>query len=63
MCAEFCAAEQKANLVNLDQILDVEDFQDSDHYTRAGYYKVAKYVNDFMEDVQASEPVAMVGSG
>lgn len=46
VCAAFCASWPNAQLVDLDLLLDDGDFQDSDHYTRAGYYKIAKFVND-----------------
>lgn len=49
MCRDFCDRTENANLVDLDRLLDPEDFQDSDHYTRAGYFKIARFVNDFME--------------
>lgn len=48
MCRDFCAEHDHSHLVDLDTILLPEDFQDSDHYTRAGYFKIAKFVNDFM---------------
>ena len=31
--------------MNLDQLLAPEDFVDSDHYTRTGYFKIAEFVN------------------
>ncbi|ABV93704.1 hypothetical protein Dshi_1964 [Dinoroseobacter shibae DFL 12 = DSM 16493] len=50
MCKAFCAGHAQAHLVDLDEVLLEEDFQDSDHYTRAGYFKIAKCVNDYMAD-------------
>jgi FkbH-like protein len=53
MCKVFCAEHAQAHVVDLDEVLLEEDFQDSDHYTRAGYFKIAKCVNDYMADQQA----------
>jgi FkbH-like protein len=58
MCAAFCETHPKAALVNLDTLLEVEDFQDSDHYSRAGYFKIAKAVNDAMSSTEATDRVA-----
>ncbi|PRY21911.1 FkbH-like protein [Aliiruegeria haliotis] len=49
ICADFCAKEPKAQLVDLDHILPLDDIQDSDHYTRAGYFRIAKFVNETMD--------------
>lgn len=56
MCRAFCAAQAQAHLVDLDALLLEEDFQDSDHYTRAGYFKIAKCVNDYMSGGAVSAP-------
>lgn len=48
MCRDFCEGQEQGHLVDLDTVLLDEDFQDSDHYTRAGYFKIAKFVNDYM---------------
>lgn len=45
ICREFCEATPNAYFVNLDQLLAPEDFVDSDHYTRTGYFKIAEFVN------------------
>lgn len=45
ICREFCEGTTNAYFVNLDQLLAPEDFVDSDHYTRTGYFKIAEFVN------------------
>jgi len=46
MCASFCADRENAHFVDIDTLLEPEEFADSDHYTRTGYFKIAEFVNN-----------------
>ena len=45
MCREFCSANPEALVVDVDALLEPDEFADSDHYTRTGYFKIAEFVN------------------
>ncbi|HRV62000.1 MAG TPA: hypothetical protein P5036_03390 [Albidovulum sp.] len=45
MCREFCEAHPEAVFVDIDTLLQPDEFADSDHYTRTGYFKIAEFVN------------------
>lgn len=45
MCRAFCEDNPGAIFIDVDQLLDAEEFADSDHYTRTGYFKIAQFVN------------------
>ena len=45
MCKTFCEEHPGAIFIDVDQLLDAEEFADSDHYTRTGYFKIAEFVN------------------
>ncbi|MDW4549971.1 hypothetical protein R5H32_11455 [Defluviimonas sp. D31] len=45
MCREFCADNPEAVFVDIDTLLLPEEFADSDHYTRTGYFKIADFMN------------------
>lgn len=45
MCRDFCANREGAYFVDIDTLLDPDEFADSDHYTRTGYFKIAEFVN------------------
>lgn len=62
MCRAFCEAADQAHLVDLDALLLEEDFQDSDHYTRAGYFKIATCVNDFMTQARPAQRLSEVAA-
>ncbi|WP_424964733.1 HAD-IIIC family phosphatase [Dinoroseobacter sp. S375] len=62
MCRTFCDGQAQAHLVDLDALLLEEDFQDSDHYTRAGYFKIASCVNDFMTQAEAQTGLSEVAA-
>ncbi len=47
MCREFCLGEDTAIFVDIDELLNAEEFVNSDHYTRTGYFKIAEFVNSF----------------
>ena len=53
MVKAFCHAHTNAIYVDLDEIIPTEDFDDSDHYTRTGYFKIAEFVNS-VADQQAN---------
>jgi hypothetical protein len=45
MCRDFCAGRPNTFFVDIDTLLDPDEFADSDHYTRTGYFKIAEFVN------------------
>lgn len=45
MCRSFCDSHDNAHFIDLDTLLEIEDFGDSDHYTRTGYFKIADHIN------------------
>ena len=45
MCRDFCASSDNAIFIDVDTLLQPEEFADSDHYTRTGYFKIAEFVN------------------
>ena len=47
MCRDFCDATGNTHFIDIDRLLSPEEFVDSDHYTRTGYFKVAEFVNSF----------------
>lgn len=49
MCRDFCEATKNAHFIDVDTLLRPEEFVDSDHYTRTGYFKIAEFVNSFTE--------------
>ena len=49
MCRSFCAATPNVQFIDIDTLLDPSEFQDSDHYTRTGYFKIADFVNKHLE--------------
>lgn len=52
MCREFCNAFEDAIFVDVDELLDAEEFADSDHYTRTGYFKIADFVNKKTDEIR-----------
>lgn len=52
MCREFCAGHQNAFFVDIDILLSPDEFSDSDHYTRTGYFKIAQYVNQKTDELR-----------
>lgn len=51
MCREFCEEHPEAVFVDIDNLLLPEEFADSDHYTRTGYFKIAEFVNERAQEV------------
>lgn len=51
MCAEFCAQYSDAEFIDIDAVVPKDEFFDSDHYTRTGYFKIASYINSFSHPV------------
>ena len=45
MCRDFCDNHAETVFIDVDQLLDPEEFADSDHYTRTGYFKIADFIN------------------
>ena len=45
MCRDFCDKHSDAFVVDVDALLNPDEFADSDHYTRTGYFKIAEFVN------------------
>ena len=63
MCRNFCRSTSNAHFIDIDQLLAPEDFVDSDHYTRTGYFKIAEFVNSYARPiVDASALVNVEGS-
>ncbi|NDW53445.1 hypothetical protein [Aliiroseovarius sp. PrR006] len=50
MCRRFCDAHPDAEFVDVDTLLDPDEFADSDHYTRTGYFKIADFVNTHTDE-------------
>jgi FkbH-like protein len=45
MCRTFCEATPGAFFIDVDALIPAEEFFDSDHYTRKGYFKIAQFIN------------------
>lgn len=45
MCRDFCDTHAEALFINVDILLNPDEFADSDHFTRTGYFKVAEFIN------------------
>ena len=45
MCKAFCKDTENAIFIDVDTLLNPDEFIDSDHYTRTGYFKIADFVN------------------
>ena len=58
MCRGFCDATPNAHFIDVEELLDAEEFADSDHYTRTGYFKIAEFVNTKTEDLAKQKLVA-----
>lgn len=56
MCKSFCDSTPNAHFIDVDRLLDEDEFADSDHYTRTGYFKVAEFVN------KQAEALAKIGT-
>ncbi|MFT4014037.1 MAG: hypothetical protein QM682_11660 [Paracoccus sp. (in: a-proteobacteria)] len=56
MCREFCEEALNAHFIDIDRLLQPEEFVDSDHYTRTGYFKVAEFVNSFSAKTAGATP-------
>lgn len=52
MCRAFCDGHENAVFIDVDALLDKDEFADSDHYTRTGYFKIAEFVNGHLVDQQ-----------
>jgi len=58
MCKKFCNSTNNAHFIDVDSLLDAEEFADSDHYTRTGYFKIAEFVNNKTEALSKQKLVA-----
>lgn len=56
MCRDFCEATPNTCFIDVDRLLGPEEFVDSDHYTRTGYFKIAEFVNSFAAQPQSEAP-------
>jgi hypothetical protein len=56
MCRSFCEATPNAHFIDVDSLLLPEEFADSDHYTRTGYFKIAEFVNQRTDEIMALYP-------
>ena len=54
MCKKFCSLNPEAVFVDVDRLLNPDEFADSDHYTRTGYFKIAEFVNRQTDEVRGS---------
>lgn len=45
MCRNFCETTENTHFIDVDNLLEADEFADSDHYTRTGYFKIADFVN------------------
>ncbi|MFS4439210.1 hypothetical protein ACMA5I_13440 [Paracoccaceae bacterium GXU_MW_L88] len=45
MCRAFCEAHDGAHFIDVDHLVPPEEFVDSDHYTRKGYFQIANFIN------------------
>ena len=58
-------AETNKHSVDIDKLLLPEEFADSDHYTRTGYFKIAEFVNrrtDALHDTGAMSKYSTITS-
>ncbi|MTH79001.1 hypothetical protein [Paracoccus aestuariivivens] len=46
-CRDFCKSVPNVHFIDIDRLLAPEDFVDSDHYTRTGYFRIAEFVNNY----------------
>jgi hypothetical protein len=58
MCRDFCDVTPNTHFIDVDRLLSPDEFVDSDHYTRTGYFKVAEFVNSFAAKQPAQEQAA-----
>ena len=56
MCRAFCDATPNAYFIDIDSLLDADEFVDSIHYTRTGYFKIAQFVNQKTDEIIALRP-------
>lgn len=54
MCQNFCRLNPEAVFVDVDRLLEPDEFADSDHYTRTGYFKIAQFVNRQTDEIRGS---------
>ena len=54
MCRAFCDAAPNAHFIDIDALLQADEFVDSIHYTRTGYFKIAQFVNQKTDAIMAA---------
>lgn len=55
MCREFCDTTPGAVFIDTNTLLTTDQFNDSDHYTRTGYFAIADFVNKHRPEVTDDE--------
>ncbi len=58
MCRAFCESTPNAHFIDIDSLLQADEFVDSIHYTRTGYFKIAQFVNQKTDGIVATRPKA-----
>lgn len=58
MCRAFCESTPNSYFIDVDALLHADEFADSDHYTRTGYFKIAEFVNQKTDQIIAMRPRA-----
>ena len=58
MCRDFCAGRPNTYFVDVDTLLNPDEFADSDHYTRTGYFKIAEFVNQNADNSKQAQQEA-----
>ncbi len=56
MCRAFCDVTPNTYFIDIDSILQADEFVDSIHYTRTGYFKIAQFVNQKTDEIIALRP-------
>ena len=51
MCRSFCDSHPNTHFIDVDQLVPREEFVDSDHYTRKGYFVLADFINSHVQDM------------
>ena len=59
MCRGFCERRPDAVFIDVDALLEADEFADSDHFTRTGYFKIAEFVNNHQLSIMPSQPVKL----
>lgn len=60
MCRAFCDSTPNAHFIDIDTLLQPDEFVDSDHYTRTGYFKIADFVNKRAAEMMPAKKISAV---